>query len=97
MASVRSVRGKFDCLRRKAQEPSGILPVDLMEHLFRQPNAINTPTSLRRDGRRDVVEVLVIGFEEPVIDLVQVIAEELLGRTSLDYSRDSGMSLPVSA
>src|SRR5436309_9540616 len=61
------------------QEPGSILVVDLLENLIRQSQSINPPPPLRRNRRRGVIEILVLGFQKPVIDFVQLVGEDLLG------------------
>src|SRR5438128_578168 len=62
------------------QEPGSILVVDLLENLIRQSQSINPPPPLRRNRRRGVIEILVLGFQKPVIDFIQLVGEDLLGR-----------------
>src|SRR5881275_1384068 len=62
------------------QEPDSIFVVHLLEDLIRQSQAINPPAPLRRHPRRGVIEILVFGFQKPVIDFVQLVGEDLLRR-----------------
>src|SRR5579859_1428155 len=64
------------------KEPGGVLVVDLLEDFIGQTQPINPPPSLRRHLRRRVIEILVFGFQKPVIDLVQQVSEDLLRRIS---------------
>src|SRR6185369_7154294 len=41
---------------------------------------VNAPTTLRRNGRRRVIEILVFSFKKAVVDLVKFVAENLLRR-----------------
>src|ERR1035437_5801942 len=67
-------------LRRNGHQPRGILPIYFAQDLFRQSDARDPPTALWRYGRRGVVEILIFGFKEPVVDLVERFAEDLLRR-----------------
>src|SRR5947199_4583497 len=69
------------------QQTHGILRIDLLEDRFGKTEAVNPPSSLRRHGRRCVVEVLVFGFEKPVVDLVKLIVEDLLRRLFSAWNR----------
>src|SRR5437763_16925969 len=69
-----------DTLNFDLQEPGSILVVDLLKNLIRQSQAINPPAPLRRHPRRGVIEILVFGFQKPVIDFVQLVGEDLLRR-----------------
>src|SRR5215467_12390358 len=62
------------------QKLRGVLVIDFLEDFILQSQAINSPAPLRRHLRRRVVEILVFGFQEPVIDFVQQVGEDLLRR-----------------
>src|SRR5690606_15584159 len=62
------------------QQPRRVLVVDLPQDLIRQPQPVDAPPTLRRHRRGCVVEVLVLRLEEAEIDLVQLVAEDLLRR-----------------
>src|SRR6185295_19001027 len=60
------------------EDPSGIRVVHFAQDLIGQTEAVDAPAALRRNACRCVVEVLVLGFEKAVVDLVQLVAEHLL-------------------
>ena len=49
-----------------------------MKNRLGQFNAIYPPAPLRRYLRRSIVEILVIGLEEPIINFVQLSVKHLL-------------------
>src|SRR5262245_52239480 len=65
-------------MRLWAQDALGVLVVELLQNLIRQAKTVDSPAALRRYGRGRVVEVLVLGLEEPEIDPIQGITERLL-------------------
>ena len=67
-----------------SQGSRGVSVVDLAQNLVRQLDTINPPTALRRNLRRSVVKILVVGFEETIIDFVQLIVEDLLRKFVAD-------------
>src|SRR5262245_4283588 len=64
----------------QTQQASSVFVVDLVENLIGQSDSINAPTSLRGNWRWRIIEVLIFGFKKSVIDLVKLIAENLLWR-----------------
>src|SRR5579863_6359709 len=52
----------------------------LVQNPFRQAEPVDSPAALRRRGRRRVIEVLILTFEEAKVDLVELVAENLLWR-----------------
>jgi len=60
------------------QNPRRILEIDLLEDRIRQADTVNSPTSLRRHRRGCVIEVFVLCLEKAVVDLIQLLAEDLL-------------------
>src|SRR4051812_28667850 len=63
---------------REPQDAGGVVVVDLLQDRLRQAQAVDPPASLGRDGRGRVIEVLVLRLQEPVVDLVERIVEDLL-------------------
>src|SRR5207247_4507088 len=64
--------------RRPPQHAEGVVLVHLREDGVGKAEAVDPPAPLGRDGGRRVVEVLVLGLEEPVVDLVELVLEDLL-------------------
>src|SRR3954452_9883760 len=64
-----------------------ILVIDLPQDLLRKRETVDSPPSLRWHTRRCVVEILILGFKEPVIDVIQVLAEHLLRRFRTERNR----------
>lgn len=61
------------------QLPGRVLKIDFTKNRFRQINPVDTPSALRRDLRRGIVEVLIICLQETIVNLIQLIVEHLLG------------------
>src|SRR6267142_4536605 len=61
-----------------AQQACGVLVVDFAQNRFRQSYSVDAPTSLWRFCRGRVVEVLVFSFQEPVVDVIQLLSKDLL-------------------
>src|ERR1051325_2090141 len=66
--------------RLKTQQTSGVFVVNLLQDFLRRADAVNAPAALRRNRRGRVIKILVFRFQKPVIDFVQLIAEDLLRR-----------------
>src|ERR1044072_9248201 len=79
----------------QTQQARGDFVVDLLQNLIRQADSVNTPAPLRRNRSWSVVEVLILGFEKAVIDLVQLVAEDLLRRFVSMRCRVCGKQNPV--
>src|ERR1044072_3114763 len=79
----------------RPQAPRRVFGVDLLQNLIRQADSVNTPAPLRRDGGWSVVEVLILRLEKAVIDLVQLVAEDLLRRFLSMRCRVCGKQNPV--
>jgi hypothetical protein len=71
-SAPRTPRDPFALLSGELQpeDALGILVIHLAEDRFGQAKTVDSPPTLRRDTRRRVVEVLILGFEEAVIDPV---------------------------
>src|ERR1041385_2932672 len=65
-------------LRRKVQQANGIFVINLFQNRLGQLNAIDFPAALRRNLGWSVIEILIIGFKETIVDLVQLVVEDLL-------------------
>src|SRR5947208_3796406 len=70
--------------------PGSILVVHLAQNRFRQIDPIYAPAALRRYFRRCVIEVLVVSFQKPVVNFVQLIVEYLLRKLVAMRSRIGG-------
>src|ERR1051326_4984168 len=66
--------------RCKPKQACGILAVYLAQNALRQPDSVNSPSPLRGNRRRRVVEILILGFQKAVINLIQGIDKNLLRR-----------------
>src|SRR6185369_50628 len=49
-----------------------------LQNLLRQADAVNAPATLRWNGRGRIVEILILRLEKAIIDLIQLVAEDLL-------------------
>src|SRR4051812_26924580 len=61
-----------------AQQARGVAVVELPQDSIRKAQAINIPAPLRRLLGGRVREILILGLEEAVVDLIQRVAEQLL-------------------
>jgi len=55
-----------------------VLVVNLAQNRLRQIDAVDPPAPLRRHIRRRIIEILVICFQEAVVDFVKLVIEDLL-------------------
>lgn len=74
----------LDCFQ--AEQFCCVVVVDLLQDGWRQADAVDLPAALGRDWGGRVVEILVFGFEEAVVDVVELVAKDLL--RSLDSVGD---------
>ena len=62
------------------QFPRGICVIHLAQDLIRQMDPVDTPSPLWRNVRRSIVKILIVGFQESIVDLVESVVEYLLRR-----------------
>src|SRR3984957_816722 len=65
-------------LVRKLQKSNRVFVVDLFQDWVGQADSVDAPPALRGYRRGSIVEVLVFGFKETVVDLVEFITVNLL-------------------
>src|ERR1700751_5197992 len=72
------------------EESCSIFVVDLTQNLIRQVDAIDAPSSLRRNPCGRIVEVFVFRFEKAVVDFVKLVVEDLLRKCVAVWSGVGG-------
>src|SRR5450432_141786 len=78
-----------------SQYSGGVLVVHLFEDRLRQPDSVNSPAALRRDGGGSVVEIFVFRFQKAKIDFIQLVVEDLLRELVAMRGRVGGEQNPV--
>src|SRR5262249_1434168 len=71
----------ISCLPRDSQQSGGVFVINLSQNRLAQAQAVNPPAALRSNRCGRVIEVFILGFQKPVIDLVEGVAKRLLWRT----------------
>src|SRR5579863_9409513 len=60
------------------QQPCGVAVINFLQYRVRQIDAINPPAALRRNLRRRVIKIFVVGLEKTVVNLVELVVKHLL-------------------
>ena len=55
------------------QQPRRVLEIDLLQYRVGQPDSIDSPSALGGNPGWRIVEILVLRFEETIIDLIKFI------------------------
>src|ERR1700730_17340506 len=68
----------LEILAGEIQQTRRVAVIHFLQNGVRQVNAVNAPAALRRYFGRGVIEILVLGFQKAVVNLVQLIVKHLL-------------------